>query len=420
MNYSYRKAISRRSFIKTMGAGGLFPLWRSGVVRPAGGSGRLSEIFHVDRIPDPPFMDDGNSHFGVEALLALLENWRLPFYRSPLPGNLAGPSGMIAEDDVVLIKVNAQWKCRGCTNSDVVRGLIRRILDHPDGFRGEVLIVDNGQGRGSLNCDNPNYGDSDVRANAVNEAHSFVHLVDHVFADPRVSAFLLDPLRSTFIADDDHQTDGYRRFEDVSYPCFTTPGGRRVELREGIWTGSGYGQNLKLINVPVLKHHDIGGSEITASLKHMYGLLSIEDGVSNEYRHYAGLGETCGKMISARAPVLNIIDAIWVSHKSLDGRPVSATHQANTLVASQDPVALDYWAAKHVLYPIDGNPRHHPDHENIRRWLEAAEETINRRGGLFPPDPRFFAEEVTCDESRMTVVSMSAAEALRGRALPRP
>jgi len=413
--------MSRRSFFKFIGAGVLLSPGFARSDRPTGPGRRLSEIFHVDEIPDPPFLDDGQSHIGVEALLALLDNWRLPFYHSPLPGDLAGPNGLIAADDVVLIKVNAQWKCRGCTNSDVVRGLIRRILDHPDGFRGEVLIVENGQGRGSLHCDNPNYGDSDVRANAVNEAHSFVYLVDRVFADPRVSAFLLDPLRFTFISGDDHQTDGYRRFEDISYPCFTTPGGRRVELRGGIWTGSGYGQNLKLINVPVLKHHDKGGSEITASLKHMYGLLSIEDGVSNEYRHYAGLGETCGKMMaSVRAPVLNIVDAIWVSHKSLDGRPASATHQANALVASRDPVALDYWAAKHVLHPIDGNPRHHPDHENIRRWLDAARETINCRGGLFPPGPRVFAEEVTCDESRMTVVSMSAAEALRGRALPRP
>ncbi|MFO7496632.1 MAG: hypothetical protein R6X05_13490, partial [Desulfobacterales bacterium] len=91
---------------------------------------------------------------------------------------------------------------------------------------------------------------------------------------PRVSAYLLDPVRAKFIGAGDHQTDGYRRFEDVSYPCFTTAGGRRIELREGVWTGSGHRQNLKLINVPVLKHHDKGGSEITASLKHMYGLLS--------------------------------------------------------------------------------------------------------------------------------------------------
>lgn len=58
----------------------------------------------------------------------------LKFYRSDQYSFLSGPLGLIECDDVVLIKVNAQWKYRGCTNSDLVRGLIQRILDHPDGF----------------------------------------------------------------------------------------------------------------------------------------------------------------------------------------------------------------------------------------------------------------------------------------------
>jgi hypothetical protein len=317
---------------------------------------------------------------------------------------------MIAADDVVLIKVNAQWKYRGCTNSDVIRGLVQKILAHPDGFHGEVVIVENGQGRGSLNCDTGGagaYDNHDVHANAENEAHSFIHLVEDVFADPRVSAFLFDPIRSVFIGADDHLTDGYRRFENVSYPCFTTAGNRRVELREGIWTGSGYSQNLKLINVPVLKHHDSGGSEITASLKHMYGLLSMADGFGE--RHYLRLGETCGKMMAAvRPPVLNIIDAIWVSLTALKGFPDNTTRRRNTLVASQDPVALDYWAAKYVLYPIDGNPRHHPNTEKIKNWLQAAEQAINERGGLYHPEWGIVVGLVSADESRMSVHSSHA------------
>ena len=185
-----------------------------------------------------------------------------------------------------------------------------------------MVIIENGQGRGSLNCDtSASYGNSEVHANAVNEQHSFLYLVNQIFSDPRVSAFQLDPIRTVFISADDHQTNGYRRYENVSYPCFTSAGGRRIELREGVWTGSGYSQNLKLINIPVLKHHDSGGSEITAALKHVYGLVSMADGNSG-FRHYAGLGETCGKMmVSVRPPVLNIVDAIWVSHKAITGYP---------------------------------------------------------------------------------------------------
>jgi len=381
----------------------LFPPWTR---RLRAESDTQSRIFQVSGIPSLPFAGGGNRHAGVEALLSLLGGQGLKFFRSSQISELAGPEGMIAADDVVLIKVNAQWKYRGCTNSDVVRGLIQRVLEHPDGFFGEVVIIENGQGRGSLNCDtsSASYDDDEVHANAVNEKHSFLYLVDNVFSDPRVSAFELDPIRSRFIDTDDHQTNGYRRYENVSYPCFTSHGGRRVELREGIWTGSEFSQNLKLINVPVLKTH--GTSKITAALKHMYGLVSMSDG-NKTFRHYTGLGETCGKMmVSVRTPVLNIVDAIWVSHKALSGYPASKTHQAKVLLASQDPVALDYWAAKAVLYPIDQNPSHHPDHQNIQRWLEAAETIINQRGGLYNPEWGIMTGLVTRDESRMVLSSV--------------
>ncbi len=142
-----------------------------------------------------------NNHLGLDSLLYLMADNGLKFYRSSLPDQLCGPSGLISPDDVVLIKVNAQWKYRGATNSDLVRGLIRRLLDHPDGFRGEVVIIENGQGRGSFACDTSSAygGDTGVHANANDESHSFLYLVDMVFRDPRVSAFLLDPVRATFI-----------------------------------------------------------------------------------------------------------------------------------------------------------------------------------------------------------------------------
>jgi len=401
-----KETVSRRKFIGTMGAGGLMLLAPPWGERLQAEPDPFSSIFHVTRVPGLPFSGGGNRHAGVEALLALMAGQGLMFFRSLAADPLAGPAGMIAADDVVLVKVNAQWKYRGCTNSDVVRGLVQKILEHPDGFRGEVVIVENGQGRGSLNCDtSASYDNPDVHANAVDERHSFLYLVDHVFADPRVSAYLFDPIRSVFIGADDHQTDGYRRFEDVSYPCFTTAGGRRVELREGVWDGTGHTQALKLINVPVLKHHDAGGSEITAALKLTYGLVSMLDG-NRDGRHYTLLGETCGKMMaSVRTPVLNLVDAIWVAHKALAGYPADRTRKLNVLAASQDPVALDYWAAKHILYPIDGNPNHHPDYANIQRWLTAAERTINDRGGLYHPEWGIAVGAVTRDEARMIVHS---------------
>ncbi len=399
--------IDRRSFFKGLAGGALLPLLRplekaAAALEPR----RKSDIFWIRDIPEDPFTPGSNLHAGVDRLLRLMGGKGLKFFRSDLEERISGPGGMIAPDDVVLIKVNAQWKHRGCTNSDLVRGLIQAVLDHPDGFSGEVVVIENGQGRGSLNCDNDDfYGDSRIRANAQDRWQSFRHVVDSIFADPRVSAYLLDPIRGNFIGANDHLKDGYRRLGNVSYPCFTTAGGHRVELREGLWHGDGHTRNLKLINVPVLKTHD--GSEITASLKHLYGLLSMSDGYAGT-RHYEGLGKMCGKMVAAvRTPVLNIIDAIWVSHDSLKGYPPKTTTRMNQILASQDPVALDHWAAKKIIYTIDGNPRHHPDHPGIDKWIVAARNKINRLGGLYDPEAGILVRRVTKNEARMRVYRRS-------------
>jgi hypothetical protein len=407
---------SRREFFKKV-AGGVFAPYLASfpLGRVFSGAAFANDIFWVKNIPDFPFTDpeQPNRHLGLDSLLYLMSDAGLRFYRSAGGGAMSGPSGLIAAGDVVLIKVNAQWKYRGCTNSDLIRGLVQRILDHPDGFTGEVVIIENGQGRGSLNCDtSSNYSDSRVHANANDERHSFLYLAQRVFGDSRVSAFLLDPIRTTFIGSNDHSSNGYRKYENVSYPCFTTAGGRRVELREGIWQGNGHTRNLKLINVPVLKHHDTGGSEITASLKHFYGVVSMADGESS-FRHYSGLGETCGKMMASVAtPVLNIVDAIWVSHRSLTGFPSGTTFRANQVLASQDPVALDYWAAKYVLYTIDANFRHHPDFPGIDRWLTQARDTINGRGGLLDPGRGIIVDRVTKREEEMRIHAVDAGAAL--------
>ncbi len=99
-----------------------------------------SSVHVVRNIPVPTFSGGDNHHPGVESLLALLGQNGVKFYRHNVADALSGPDGIVAADDVVLIKVNAQWKYRGATNSDVVRGIIQRVLDHPGGFTGEVVI----------------------------------------------------------------------------------------------------------------------------------------------------------------------------------------------------------------------------------------------------------------------------------------
>lgn len=119
---------------------------------------------------------------------------------------MGSEEGLLDGSDVVLIKVKAQWKHKGCTNSGVIRGLAQRTLRHPDGFDGEIALYENEQGGDSLDCDRTGSGrylDTSVHANAEYENPSVSYLVDAVFADPRISKYLLGPIWQPFISKED-------------------------------------------------------------------------------------------------------------------------------------------------------------------------------------------------------------------------
>jgi hypothetical protein len=398
---------SRRSFLRAAAALPLFGVLHS---EPALAEfpGERSQVFRVNRCP----VHDGQlRHVGLDALLHLLSVNGTKFYKSSRHDVLCGPAGLIAADDVVVLKVNAQWKCRGCTNTDMLRGLIHRILGHPDGFNGEVVIFENGQGRpAAFDGMHSDFAKSEYRPfpelngkvmiNAEQQDVTTIdYLVNTVFAGKPVSAFLMDPFANVWIVSNDHETNGYRRIGQpgtpcISYPCFTTARGNRIELREGLWTGSAYAQNLKLIHCAVLKDHsgDIG---MTGALKIVYGTLSMSDGTSAR-RHYQDLGSQCARMwTEVRAPDLNILDCIWVSHGSMVvngqhvsgciGYPPGITSRQNILLAGHDPLALDYHANKQILLPLSGNSAASHDPDNNARLVSVynqAAETINDAGGI--------------------------------------
>jgi hypothetical protein len=70
-------------------------------------------------------------------------------------------------------------------------------------------------------------------------------------------------------------------------------------------------------------------------------------------------------------------------------------------VASQDLVALDWWTARHILYPIDNNTRHRPDSAGIDAWLTSAMNTINNAGGFSETDRGILVRQVKKNESEM-------------------
>jgi len=367
-----------------------------------------SKIFNVTNIPVPDF-SGSNHHPGVEALLRLMGRNGFKFYKSPTESSLSGPGGLIAGDDLVVIKVNAQWKHRGMTNIDVMRGLIQRILDHPDGFTGEVVIFENGQGRGSLNCDMCDawYATDEVAANAEDASHTWLWLVDNLFRDTPVSAILFDEYHEINVAEDDHESQGYRFFNphperhpwDLTYPVFNTAGGRRVDFRRGVWTGGGYDDSkLKLISVPVMKNHRSAG--VTGALKLYFGVLSVH---WNSDVYHENIGLTCAEMYShIRAPDLIILDSIWTPINAVNGHPDTLPQRTNQLSASTDPLALDYWASKHILFPLSRNPLHNPDEPlkfRMKTLLPAWQEFLQCGGIRGSP--------VTMSEEEMVVLRLA-------------
>jgi hypothetical protein len=57
------------------------------------------------------------------------------------------------------------------------------------------------------------------------------------------------------------------------------------------------------------------------------------------------------EIVETRFPTLNLLDAIWVSLTPGNGPRVyfNDATRVDVIAASADPIALDYWASKHIL-----------------------------------------------------------------------
>jgi hypothetical protein len=335
----------------------------------------------------------------------------LRFYGSEKEGTTSGPDGLIPSDAVVIVKVNSQWDERGGTNTDLVSSIIEAVLDHPDVFVGEVVVADNGQAQygstrrgGSLDYE---------RNNAEDRGQSIQGVVDGFSDAARVSTYLWDAITTNqvseyFMGDDE---DGYVVDEEgsggsglrVSYPKFRTRYGTRISFRHGVWRPdiSAYdAERLKVINVPVLKAHFIYG--VTGCVKHYMGVVSDKLTGGDSHRGVArgGMGT---EMAGTRMPTLNVLDAIWVNANPGSG-PRSNYEEAtrlNTIMASVDPAALDFWATKHVLMQAarlrghDDLSKFNPDNTEPKShgdWLRRSAEELRKAG-----------HTVTLNEERMNI-----------------
>ena len=293
---------------------------------------------------------------GVQRLIRSMQNHGLNFYQTQ-----AAPYGLIASGDVVILKINAQWDQRGGTNTDVIRGVIQEILNHPEGFTGEIIVADNGQAQfgsfnrgGSLewalnNAIDQSQSTMDVIRSFQAMGHRVTGVLWDEFTTVRVQEFSAGDMRDGFIVEDEVRSTGIA----ISYPKFTTEFGTHVSFRYGIWNPATRTYNseiLKVINMPVLKSHFL--LQVTAAVKNYMGVPSDQltrgRGRAHDSVFTGGMGTL---MVYTRMPVLNITDMIWVGPDRGPRVNFNAAVQINKIAASTDAFALDYWTTRYVLMP---------------------------------------------------------------------
>jgi hypothetical protein len=347
---------------------------------------------------------------------------------------MGGIGRLIGREDIVILKPNAQWWNQGMTNTDAMMGFIQAVVEIP-GFKGEVILAENhhcfalkgGCDIRGWNTAEPNgrFSLSGLVAYFQERGHSNVtkyhwldaglHSDDGVFLKrtlrplKRWAKEILLPRRARRVRGPE-EGDGYvwsdveYRYEDkkvkMSYPIFTsTFSGVTVDFRNGAWSRGRYtGQPVKFINFAGLNHHgDYAG--VTASVKNYLGIVDMTCGYTGvtpegyvNFHHIGvpGLGGAVGTFMNTiRKADLNITAAEQVGFASRTDRRLAA--RTRTVVAGTDPVALDYYAAKHILRPLGGPVVELNDPDNaqgpFRRYLELC---AAQGGG-------------TCDENNMEV-----------------
>jgi uncharacterized protein (DUF362 family) len=103
-----------------------------------------------------------------------------------------------------------------------------------------------------------------------------------------------------------------------------------------------------------------------------------------------------------RAPDLHILDSIWTSVNSVTGHPDTNPVRTNKILASVDPLALDYWASKNILFQLSQNPIHNPDEPlkfRMKTLLPAYQE-LQQCGGIN-------GKSVTMNEQEMKIYRMT-------------
>ena len=352
---------------------------------------------------------------------------------------MGGIESLISPDDIVVLKPNAQWWSQGMTNTDAMQGFIDMVLAIP-GFTGEIIIAENHQYDG----DNTRGWNTDKRNGSFNynELVEYYQKRGHKNVTKyhwRVAGTTALPLEGDAQGNTrvkgPGDGDGYVWQENsfylspsgrkcvMTWPVFTSAySGIRIDLKNGAWKDGKWleGIRVRFINFSVVNHHG-WYCGVTASVKNLMGVVDMSCGFPGDlpkdtfnthfigvsklqewtrkrfiwrihklesvrrycYRNFHHTGGALGYfMRHVRMPDLNIITAEWVGWGSRTEEDKS--FRPKTILASRDPVALDYIAARDVLLP--GTP---PDESESYGFRYSYLNNPDEKDGPF----RIFLEE---------------------------
>ncbi|RKY93959.1 MAG: hypothetical protein DRQ13_08820, partial [Ignavibacteriae bacterium] len=345
----------------------------------------VSKVFVMDEIPpttgslaagDSTVPNEYLVDPAIDTLLLLMETQGVYFHKTG-----SRPSGIVGPNDVVILKGNFQWSGRSTTSTDRIKGVIWQILQHPDGFTGEILVGDNTQWKTIDEDDNNSEDQDQCIIDVINTFYAKgypVYLMNWTDITHNVV---------TEYSDGDYN-DGYI-YDDVSkisYPKFQTDEGTYVSLKYGIWDSTLQAYDLDrlcLINLPVPKTHGYSGA--TIAIKNWIGVLTTHDfntryggGHEFHYDYCFSSFALVAKVMMVTFPKLTIVDAEWTNPNG--NQPPNSSVQTKMLLGSTDPLAASWYTAKYILAPISSNSID-PDnpngryHEVITNWANCFQDS---------------------------------------------
>ena len=339
---------------------------------------------------------------------------------------MGGIEKFIGPEDIVILKPNAQWWNQGRTNLAAMKGFIDLVLNIPK-FKGEIIIAENqhfmdeslpngekDNVRGWTHFSEIN-GDIDGIQHNLNTLIELYHdqgyknVTKYHWRDGGPKRNLWGNGKNGGVVKSPAEGDGYvwtgidytfsgfwglKQWKvKMTYPVFTSKySGITVDFKHGAFKRDGKGggnflrgKPAKFINFAVLNTHG-GDTGVTSSIKNYMGIMDLSCGswglmpkeyvnvhcCGGKYYTYAKAGPLGYFMKTIRKADLNIVTAEWVGWGSRTDI-TKATRKRNIL-AGTDPIALDYYGAKHLVYPLSCKEYHNPENpkSSIRKFLELA------------------------------------------------